>query len=90
MHLMCLCRFSSSEHSKVYMASRDEQRAKEALERVEKEGREPGLGEAIWHKLDLKDTKEAKASAESFLALEDRLDLLSECSASLKSSLINV
>jgi hypothetical protein len=72
------------------MAVPDEPRTKEALERVEKEGREPGLGEVIWHKLDLKDPREAKASAESFLALEDKLDILSEYLTSLAFSLINV
>ena len=60
------------------------------VERVEKEGREPGLGQVIWHKLDLKDPREAKASAESFLALEDKLDILSEYPTSFKSSQINV
>ena len=68
----------------------DEPRTKEALERVEKEGREPGLGQVIWHKLDLKDPREAKASAESFLALEDKLDILSEYPTTFKSSQINV
>ena len=62
---------------KVYMTVPDEPRTREALDRVEREGREPGMGEVIWHKLDLKDPREAKASAEAFLALEDRLDILS-------------
>ncbi|KAF4586967.1 hypothetical protein EYR40_010985 [Pleurotus pulmonarius] len=62
--------------AKVYMAVPDEQQTKAALERVEKEGREPGLGEVIWHELDLKDPRTAKASAERFLEREARLDLL--------------
>lgn len=58
------------------MAVPDEQQTKEALERVEKGGREPGLGEVIWHELNLKDPRTAKASAERFLEREARLDLL--------------
>lgn len=59
------------------MATPDEDRMKEALERVEKEGREPGLGEVVWHELDLKDPRTAKASAQSFMEKESRLDILS-------------
>ncbi|KAF4583518.1 hypothetical protein EYR38_002269 [Pleurotus pulmonarius] len=62
--------------AKVYMAVPDEQQTKGALERVQKEGREPGLGEVVWHELDLKDPRTAKASAERFLEKETRLDLL--------------
>ncbi|KAK0204517.1 NAD-P-binding protein [Desarmillaria ectypa] len=62
--------------AKVYMAARDEARAKEAIDRLDKEGREPGLGEVIWHELDLKDPRSAKESAERFIAREKRLDIL--------------
>ncbi|KAF7426069.1 hypothetical protein PC9H_008435 [Pleurotus ostreatus] len=62
--------------AKVYMAVPDEQQTKAALERVDKEGREPGLGEVVWHELDLKDPRTAKTSAERFLGKETRLDLL--------------
>lgn len=62
---------------KVYMASLDEERTQVALARVEKEGREPGLGEVICHTLDLKDPRSAKASAERFMEKETRLDILS-------------
>lgn len=58
------------------MAAPDEDRTKEALERVEKEGREPGLGEVVWHELDLKDPRTAKASAQKFMERESRLDIL--------------
>ena len=64
-------------YDKVYMAVPDEDRTKEALERVEKEGREPGLGEVVWHELDLKDPRTAKASAQKFMERESRLDILS-------------
>ncbi|KAF8170375.1 hypothetical protein BJ912DRAFT_861211 [Pholiota molesta] len=62
--------------AKVYMAVPDEDRTKQALERVEREGREPGLGEVLWHELDLKDPRDAKASAERFMEREQRLDIL--------------
>lgn len=58
------------------MAVPDEERTKAALQRVESEGREPGLGEVIWHELDLKDPRDAKASAERFIEKESRLDIL--------------
>ena len=64
-------------NEKVYMASPDQDRTKEALERIEREGREPGLGEVVWHELDLKDPRTAKASAQSFMEKESRLDILS-------------
>jgi hypothetical protein len=59
------------------MVTPNEDRMKEALERVEKEGREPGLGEVVWLELDLKDPRTAKASAQSFMGKESRLDILS-------------
>lgn len=59
------------------MAAPDQDQTKEALERVEREGREPGLGEVVWHELDLKDPRTAKASAQSFMEKEKRLDILS-------------
>ncbi|PPQ93008.1 hypothetical protein CVT25_000209 [Psilocybe cyanescens] len=62
--------------AKVYMAAPDDEKVKEALERVEKEGREPGLGEVIWWELDLSDPRGAKSSAEKFLEKETRLDIL--------------
>ncbi|KJA21872.1 hypothetical protein HYPSUDRAFT_165039 [Hypholoma sublateritium FD-334 SS-4] len=73
--------FASLQHflrmgAKVYMAVPDEERTKAALQRVESEGREPGLGEVIWHELDLKDPRDAKASAARFLGKESRLDIL--------------
>jgi len=70
--LQHLCRLGA----RVYMAAPDEDRTKEALERVEREGREPGLGEVIWHELDLSEPHSAKASAERFIARETQLDVL--------------
>ncbi|KAE9399758.1 NAD(P)-binding protein [Gymnopus androsaceus JB14] len=70
--LQHLCRMGA----KVYMTTPDEDRTREALKRVEREGREPGLGEVIWHELDLSDPRSAKTSAERFLTKETRLDIL--------------
>ncbi|THU77463.1 NAD(P)-binding protein [Dendrothele bispora CBS 962.96] len=62
--------------AKVYMTARSEERAKSAIERLEKEGKEPGNGEVLWHELDLVDPRKAKASAEKFMEKEERLDIL--------------
>ncbi|KAK7464886.1 hypothetical protein VKT23_006095 [Stygiomarasmius scandens] len=62
--------------AKVYMTARSEARAKSAIERLEKEGKEPGNGEVLWHELDLVDPRKAKASAEKFMEKEERLDIL--------------
>lgn len=62
--------------AKVYMAAPDKELTTAALDRVQKEGREPGLGEVIWHELDLKDPRDAKASAERFMGKEKRLHIL--------------
>ena len=62
---------------KVYMASPNKGRSEQAIERVERAGREPGLGEVVWHELDLKDPRTAKASAQAFMEKETRLDILS-------------
>ena len=59
------------------MASPDQEKMKLAMERVERGGREPGLGEVVWLELDLKDPRTAKASAQSFMEKESRLDILS-------------
>ncbi|KAJ3820106.1 hypothetical protein F5880DRAFT_1488602, partial [Lentinula raphanica] len=64
--------------AKVYMAAPDEKMTRDALMRVEKEGRGPGCGEVLWLELDLKDPRNAKQSAERFIAQESRLDVLSK------------
>ncbi|KAK0193498.1 hypothetical protein F5146DRAFT_384723 [Armillaria mellea] len=65
----------SSMGAKVYMTVPDEDTPREALERVEEEGREPGLGEAIRHELDLKDPLSTK-DQQSVISRESRLDIL--------------
>ncbi|KAK0495178.1 hypothetical protein EDD18DRAFT_1463624 [Armillaria luteobubalina] len=44
--------------------------------RLNEEGREPSLGEVIWHELGLIDPRSAKDSAERFIARETKLDIL--------------
>ncbi|KAI0333456.1 NAD-P-binding protein [Cubamyces sp. BRFM 1775] len=62
--------------AKVYMAARNEQKAKAAIERLQAEGLSPGNGEVHWLKLDLSDPREVKRAAEEFMQKEDRLDVL--------------
>lgn len=67
--------------AKVYMAARNEQKAKAAIERLQAEGLGPGNGVVLWHKLDLSDPRAVKQSAEEFMQREERLDVLSEWDA---------
>ncbi|KAF8883529.1 NAD-P-binding protein [Infundibulicybe gibba] len=61
-----------SRGAKVYMASRSEEKAKQAISEVEKEtGKSP-----VFLKLDLADLDSVKAAAEEFLKAETRLDVL--------------
>ncbi|KAJ4468745.1 hypothetical protein J3R30DRAFT_3714196 [Lentinula aciculospora] len=60
----------------VYMAARNEAKAKEAIKRLDCEGLEPGNGQVKLLKLDLSDPKEAKRAAEVFMEKETRLDVL--------------
>ena len=64
--------------AKVYMAARNEQKAKAAIERLQAEGLSPGNGEVHWLKLDLSDPREVKRATEEFMQKEDRLDVLGE------------
>jgi hypothetical protein len=58
------------------MASRSEKNISAALGRLESEG--TGNGEVLSLKLDLGDPRKAKAAAEEFLTMENRLDILSK------------
>jgi NAD(P)-dependent dehydrogenase (short-subunit alcohol dehydrogenase family) len=60
--------------AKVYMATRNEEKAKEAIEGLKKSGIEPG--EVVYLKLDLEDPKQVKQAAEEFASKETRLDVL--------------
>ncbi|KAI0711117.1 NAD-P-binding protein [Cerioporus squamosus] len=62
--------------AKVYLTARNEERAKAAIERLQAESLEPGNGTVEWLELNLSDPRKAKASAESFLKKETRLDVL--------------
>ncbi|KAH8097019.1 NAD-P-binding protein [Cristinia sonorae] len=59
--------------AKVYMAARNEEKAKAAIARLELG---EGAGNVEWLELDLGDPRKAKASAEKFLEKEQRLDIL--------------
>ena len=63
--------------AKVYMAARNEQKAKAAIERLHADGLGPGNGEVIWLQLDLSNPRDVKKAAEEFLQKEQRLDILS-------------
>jgi len=61
--------------AKVYIAARSQERAAAAIAKIlEVEGL--ASGSVVWHKLDLSDPRDAKKSAEEFMRLEDRLDIL--------------
>jgi len=69
--------------AKVYMASRNEEKCKAAIERLQKESLEPGKGQVEFLKLDLVDPRGAKQSAEDFMTKEERLDVLVNNAAAL-------
>ncbi|EEB94675.1 hypothetical protein MPER_06472 [Moniliophthora perniciosa FA553] len=62
--------------ARVYMAARDEKKAKAAIETLQRQGLGPGNGQVHWLKLDLSDPRAAKAAAEEFTSQEKRLDIL--------------
>ena len=66
---------------KVYLAARDEGRAKDAIKLLHDEGlgKEGSGSEVLWHQLELGDSAKTKLSAEEFLKKESRLDVLSKC-----------
>ncbi|KAI5476211.1 short-chain dehydrogenase/reductase SDR family protein [Pseudohyphozyma bogoriensis] len=60
------------KNAKVYLAARSGSKAKEAIAKLKEETGK----EAIFLQLDLSDLDSVKESAESFLSLEERLDIL--------------
>lgn len=64
--------------AKVYLAARNEMAALGAIEKLNVQDLSPGNGEVISLKLDLSDPRKARKSAEEFLKLESRLDILSK------------
>ncbi|THV02625.1 NAD-P-binding protein [Dendrothele bispora CBS 962.96] len=69
--------------AKVYMATRSEDKAKEAIESLKKSRVDPG--EVAYLKLDLNDPKQAKRAAEEFATKETRLDILVNNAAMISS-----
>lgn len=60
------------------MAGRNEEKGKAAIEKLKKEGLEPGNGDVVWLELELSDPRKAKSAAEEFRKVEKRLDVLGE------------
>ncbi|KAK6991835.1 NAD-binding protein [Favolaschia claudopus] len=60
--------------AKVYMATRSQSRAADAIARLKSEGL--GTGTVEWLELDLADPRSARRAAEEFLGKEERLDVL--------------
>lgn len=69
----------------MYLAARSEEKANDAIERLEKEGLGPNAGEIVWLKFDLTDPTKAKQAAEWVLGREERLDILGNIFTSLSS-----
>lgn len=73
----------------VYLAARNEEKAKEAITSLEEEvagalkkpraRTAPSPGKIIFHYCDLSTPAQAKESAEKFVERESRLDVLSTC-----------
>ncbi|KAI8984862.1 NAD-P-binding protein [Trametes punicea] len=66
----------SRHGAKVFMAARNEWKAKAAIERLHAEGLGPGNGEIFWLQLELSDPRAVKEAAEEFMKRESRLDIL--------------
>ncbi|CCM02502.1 uncharacterized protein FIBRA_04604 [Fibroporia radiculosa] len=62
--------------AKVYMAARNEDKAKAAISRLHSEGLGPGNGEVLFLKLDLSDPNDVRTAADEFMKDESRLDVL--------------
>jgi len=70
------CKALAQRGAKVYMAARNESKAKAAIERLHAEGLGKNAGEVIWLKLDLSSPRQTKEAAEYILSREQRLDIL--------------
>ncbi|KAK6987484.1 NAD-binding protein, partial [Favolaschia claudopus] len=62
--------------AKVYMAARNESRAKEAIHKMQSDSEGLGEGSVEWLELDLSDPRSAARAAQTFLGKEQRLDML--------------
>jgi len=72
--------------AKVYLAARSEEKAENAITRIEQEGVGEHPGELVWLPIDLTDPHRAKAAAEWFIKREDRLDILVNNAAKILSA----
>ncbi|KZP08213.1 NAD-binding protein [Athelia psychrophila] len=70
------CKILAQHGAKVYMAARNESKAKAAIERLHAEGLGANAGEVVWLKLDLASPRQTKEAAEYILSREQRLDIL--------------
>ncbi|KAI0264631.1 hypothetical protein BC834DRAFT_992831 [Gloeopeniophorella convolvens] len=64
--------------AKVYLAARSEQKAADAMARMEREGLGDAPGELVWMPIDLTDPRRARVAAEWFGKREARLDVLGD------------
>ena len=62
--------------AKVYLASRSEAKALAAIEQIQADGPKNRAGNLIWLPLDLLDLDSVVKAADTFMRLEDRLDIL--------------
>ncbi|KAH9931958.1 NAD-P-binding protein [Fomitopsis serialis] len=69
--------------AKVYMAARNEERARSAIKRLHDAGLGPGNGEIVWLPLDYSNPRNAQKAAEEFSAKERRLDIIVNSAALL-------
>ncbi|KAF8500193.1 NAD-P-binding protein [Russula emetica] len=72
--------------AKVYLAARSEEKAENAIRRMEEEGMGERKGELVWLPIDLTDPRKAKAAAEWFVKRESRLDILVNNAAKILSA----
>lgn len=59
------------------MGARSEAKAKEAIEKMKKEGLGPGNGEIEWLEVDLSEVGKARKAAERMLKKGEKVDYLS-------------
>ncbi|KAI1177058.1 hypothetical protein F4777DRAFT_543581 [Nemania sp. FL0916] len=70
-----IARLCYRSHATVYMMARSEEKTRKAMDDIKTDIRE-SRGQMIYHKLDLSDLKSVKASAQAFLAKEQKLHVL--------------
>ena len=64
--------------AKVYLGARNEQKARDAIQKLREEDLGPGNGEVEWLKVEFSDPTEARRAAEVFGKKETRLDVIGE------------